>query len=211
MKKTYLFKFIFSILLFFSTYTIFATTEAFFAPDDHPKRKLIELISNTQNRIHAAVYMFTDKDIAQALIQAKQRGVDVKIILDPITIESTWGQAKNLSSNQIEVFIFDTKQHHSTNYQAKMFIPIMHNKFAILDNQVWTGSFNWTQNANQKNHENVIITDDETIIKKYEERFMVLQHFCFSLAKKQITSDNTKRLQRTKKSLLRLLKEIIAL
>lgn len=205
MKKSYVMKLSFGILCLFF-FSLYPTTDALFSPDDHHKRKLIELISYTKNRIHAAIYMFTDKDIAFALINAKQRGVDVKIIVDPISAESTWGQAKNLLTNNIDVFMFDTKQHHSSNPKAQSFAPIMHNKFAVLDNQIWTGSFNWTQSANQKNQENVIITDEENIIKKYEERFTIIQQQCIQLghSRNEATEQNS-----FKKGIYRLLKIIL--
>lgn len=49
------------------------------------------------------------------------------------------------------------------------FHAIMHNKYAIIDNLVWTGSFNWTVSANSKNNENVLIISDE---KEVLERFL---------------------------------------
>ena len=30
----------------------------------------------------------------------------------------------------------------------------MHNKFVLLDNQIWTGSYNWTVSAKKRNKEN---------------------------------------------------------
>jgi phosphatidylserine/phosphatidylglycerophosphate/cardiolipin synthase-like enzyme len=36
----------------------------------------------------------------------------------------------------------------------------MHHKFAVIDNKVvLTGSFNWTRNAAEDNHENIISID----------------------------------------------------
>lgn len=46
----------------------------------------------------------------------------------------------------------------------------MHNKFCIIDNLVITGSYNWTYNAN-RNNENILVTDEGSIIKAYREEF----------------------------------------
>jgi phosphatidylserine/phosphatidylglycerophosphate/cardiolipin synthase-like enzyme len=52
---------------------------------------------------------------------------------------------------------------------------LMHNKFAIIDNEVLiTGSFNWTPTADRKNEENLLIMTDRWLIKKYAERFEYL-------------------------------------
>jgi phosphatidylserine/phosphatidylglycerophosphate/cardiolipin synthase-like enzyme len=162
--------------------SIAPTTEALFAPDDRPKNKLIELITAAKKKIYAAVYMFTEKGIAAALIDAKQRGVDVRMVVDPTSTANQYGQAFELQKNKIPVFVFDTKQHHATNARVRAFAPLMHNKFAVVDGVVWTGSFNWTQSANSRNQENVIITDDKSICQKYEQQFAVLVQRCRSLA-----------------------------
>ena len=48
----------------------------------------------------------------------------------------------------------------------------MHNKYLIVDEFfVLTGSFNWTFQAGKSNQENVVVTDDEWIVHKYEENF----------------------------------------
>jgi len=42
---------------------------------------------------------------------------------------------------------------------------IMHHKFCIIDNQiVFTGCFNWTNNAENKNNENIQITIDDNAL-----------------------------------------------
>ena len=48
----------------------------------------------------------------------------------------------------------------------------MHNKFAIVDDYLLlTGSFNWTDNAVNRNCENILITSDIEVIKKYKDEF----------------------------------------
>jgi len=149
-------------------------SEAFFSPDDHPTKRLIQLIDSTHKKIYAAVYMFTDKEIAEALIKAKKRGVDVKMIVDRATVDYEYGKAKVLKENGIDVYLFseETKKGNGK-YSA-----LMHNKFAILDEQLWTGSFNWTKSANQKNQENVILTTNKKVRQKFEQQFEVLKQRC---------------------------------
>jgi len=51
----------------------------------------------------------------------------------------------------------------------------MHNKFAIIDGkELITGSFNWTQTAQERNEENMLIIHDQDTIDQYSQRFEYL-------------------------------------
>lgn len=156
--------------------SILGKTEVFFSPDDHPTDKLLSLIQQANTKIYAAVYMITDKNIADALINAKKRGVDVKVIVDASSVDSSFGKGILLKKNNIDVFVYRSGVKKTA---TKMrFNPIMHHKFALIDNRLWTGSFNWTKAANFKNQENVIITDNKKTYGKFEAHFQVLKKRC---------------------------------
>ena len=176
MKKYSCFLVLFCLVLTSSVF-LYSKSQVLFSPEDRPTKKLIDLINAAQHKIHAAVYMITDKTIAEALIKAKkERSVDVQIITDKITMESSYGKGKLLKDSGVDVYVFDTsafkKEQNTKFYNAD---PIMHNKFALIDKNVWTGSFNWTQAANRKNRENVLITDEKEIYDKYKKEFGFLK------------------------------------
>ena len=50
------------------------------------KQAVIKNIENAQKSIHMEAFILTDKDILKGLKNAKQRGLDVKVILDPTLI-----------------------------------------------------------------------------------------------------------------------------
>ncbi len=158
--------------------TITAYTEVLFSPVDKPTKRLLELISTSQRRIYAAVYMITDKIIAQALIEAKvKRNVDVQIITDKITYESVFGKGKLLRESGIPLFIYEEKKSPTTRLFG--YGPIMHHKFALFDDtKLWTGSFNWTASANRCNHENVVITDERNVCTQFKAKFEELKMLC---------------------------------
>lgn len=159
------------ILLIVTNMHSFAKDIVYFSPDDHPSDKLINLIDNAHHKIYAAVYMITDKTIAEALIKAKKRGVDVKVIMDRASFEGSWGKGKLLKENNIDLFVFGLHAKQKTKFPS----ALMHNKFALIDNQLWNGSFNWTKNANKNNQENVILTDNSTLYKRFQKHFDVLK------------------------------------
>jgi len=151
-----------------------------FSPQDKPTNMLLKLINEAQKTILAAVYMFTENRIAQALIKARQRNVEIKIIVDRVTVESEYGKALLLLQNGIEVSMYTPFKAAAVPYRflkqnGDKFFPhesIMHNKFAIFDNKtVFTGSFNWTVSANVRNQENVIVIEDADVCKIYETYF----------------------------------------
>ena len=164
---------VYSLSIVVATATPKASLTPLFSPDDKPTRTLIELINNAQTSIHAAVYMLTDKTIAQALINAHARKIDVKIIIDPISI-GKFGKADFLKDGGVEVYVFNPATTTKIAEPDKWFSsePIMHNKFAIFDNKIiWTGSFNWTASANRMNAENVVYAIDKEACQCYEQYF----------------------------------------
>jgi phosphatidylserine/phosphatidylglycerophosphate/cardiolipin synthase-like enzyme len=171
----------FLLIFFILPATLFGHSEAYFSPDDHPTNKLLALINGAKSKIYAAVYMITDKNIAQALIDAKNRGVDVQVIIDQTSMNSDFGKGKELKNGAIELFVFEPHQ-KKTRHKQKFGGAIMHNKFALIDNQLWNGSFNWTKSANIRNQENVIITDDKDMYQKFEKHFAIIKNRCTHIA-----------------------------
>jgi len=144
----------------------------YFSPDDHPTEHLIRYIDQAKIRIYAAIYMFTDKNFAQALIRAKkERKVDVQMITDRTSVENKYGKVYLLIEQGIKTFKFQ-----NGSKRGARFAPLMHNKFAIIDDKVWTGSFNWTISANKKNQENVIYTDEKKVLARFEAHFEKLKN-----------------------------------
>ncbi|MFA5306353.1 MAG: phospholipase D-like domain-containing protein [Candidatus Babeliales bacterium] len=160
--------------IFGATYGV---TEVFFAPDDRPATRLVELIDSAHKKIYAAIYMITDQKIAQALVRARKRGVEVQIIVDTSSMVSSYGKGQQLKAGNIDLYVFGGDSSHHSFRQ-----PLMHNKFAIIDNKVWTGSFNWTKSANEKNQENVILTDNADVRIRFERHFQRLKERCHHYA-----------------------------
>lgn len=155
-------------------------TEVLFSPTDKPTKRLLELIHASKKHIHVAVYMLTDKAIAEALIDAKiKRGIDVQIITDKMTYESAFGKGKKLLEQGIPLFIYSNPSAKKNTFFPTG--PIMHHKFALFDDvKLWTGSFNWTVAANRSNQENVIITDEQHVCNRFKYCFEQLKVFCVS-------------------------------
>jgi hypothetical protein len=135
--------------------------QSYFSPNDNISQKIIDLINNAKKTIHIAIYTLTDWSIKTALLGAKKRGVDIEIIVNQ-TPEQTDSHPliKTLIDNDIIVHIFQQRN-----------TLIMHNKFAIFDdNIIVTGSYNWTYNAKQS-YENVIIIHNAKACPRFITQF----------------------------------------
>lgn len=126
--------------------------------------RLIEKINGAQNSIHIAAFEFDLTPVAEALIAARNRGVDVRWVTDDehgleADEEPDRGQFALIQQAGIEVRA-DTRS------------ALMHNKFWIFDSQtVWTGSTNITGNAVFKQDNNVIVVDSPAVAAIYEREF----------------------------------------
>lgn len=147
-------------LLFIVCFNAFTETEVYFSLYDDPELIIIKNIDSAKEFINIAMYTFTDREIAQAILRAKDRGVDIKIYLDRSQVNAKYGKSRYFVNNGIEGIRIS-----SNNY-------IMHNKFAVIDNKiVITGSYNWTASAGERNDENLLVIDNENIIEKYQNQF----------------------------------------
>lgn len=126
--------------------------------------RLIEKINAAKTSIHIASFEFDLTPVAEALIAAKQRGVDVRWVTDDenglaADEEPGRGQFAMLQNAGIEVRSDDRS-------------ALMHNKFWIFDNQiVWTGSTNITENGIFKQDNNVIVIQSVELATIYEREF----------------------------------------
>jgi len=130
----------------------------FFSPDGGCKDAVISWINKANSTIHILIYSFTLDDVSNALIEATDRGVDVKIVFDSSQI-SQYSEYDRLNDAGIDV----KKDTNSA---------LMHNKVMIVDEKIiLTGSFNWSQNAEERNNENLIVIESVEVSSIFEEEF----------------------------------------
>lgn len=129
------------------------------------EEKLIQLIDSSQTSIHISSFEFNLTPVAEALIAAKNRGVDVKWVTDDknglgYDGQPGRGQFALLTGAGIEV-----KDDAGRS-------ALMHNKFWVFDNQiVWTGSTNVTVNGIFKQNNNVLVIRSSDVAYIFEREF----------------------------------------
>lgn len=167
--------------------------KAFFSPDDDLETILIQLINAEQQSIKIAVFSFTNGDIANALLAAHKRGIEVEIITDISCLKDKFNKIDLLKKGGIKIFIYNPRN-------TTMLNNIMHNKFVLFSKNVngkallWTGSFNFTKSARINNQENVIIIDEKNLIERYQNQYALLKQ---RLKGKETTKLASKKNSRT--------------
>ncbi len=123
-------------------------------------QELIALINEAEDYIYFAIYTFTLPSIADALVNAKKRGVDVRGIVDSKQSSNSYGAPiiKTLLDGGVSVV---TEKHASGN-------GIMHLKTLITESAYATGSYNWTKSATIINDEVLEIGTDPALRQVYE-------------------------------------------
>ena len=119
----------------------FYPTEAavFFSPNGGAENAIVQSIDSAKVRIRMQAFLFSNKEITQALIRAHQRGVKVDVIIDKKMPKKKPNTTEDLLKTGVPTF-FDTA--HRT----------AHDKIIIVDdNIVLTGSFNFVKVAETKN------------------------------------------------------------
>jgi phosphatidylserine/phosphatidylglycerophosphate/cardiolipin synthase-like enzyme len=136
------------------------SVEAHFSPKGGCTEAIVREIQHARHEILVLAYSFTSKPIAQALVDAKLRGVHVDVVLD--------------HSNEHEVY---TDMHFFLEQGLTPVIDphhaIAHNKVMVIDNRtLLTGSFNFTHQAENENAENLmVIKGHPELVRMYKENF----------------------------------------
>ena len=161
-------------MFLFSYGSSFAKIRVFFSTKRGAAEEIIKQIDNAESYIDIAMYSFTYEPIAEAIIRAKNRGVKIRILMDKGQSQSKYSKYQFFLDNDIAII----QDRHA---------GIMHNKIAVIDGKVlFTGSYNWSKSAEERNEENLLeFIDDEEIkgeieeeiIKIYQERLDYLWEF----------------------------------
>ena len=152
-----------------------APTEVYFSPQGGVEAALEKLMDSARQDIRAALYFFTSRPLAAAILRAHKRGVKIQVIIDG-NDESDYSKGYYLRQRGIDVRYArglpkKAKKSKKSKYRVKKF-GIMHHKFMVVDDKmVATGSYNWTASAEKWNRENLLIIKSSSLARKYTVEF----------------------------------------
>ena len=146
----------------------FKRSADFFSPKDKYLEELMAAIiySETES-IHAAVFSFTSKIIFDALIDAINRGVEVKMLFDASAFINRYQRASQLVPTNAQIYMFKDP------------FALMHHKYFLFSNNklfgkrrvLWHGSANATKSGLSRNCEAVSVTTNLKKWNVYKEEF----------------------------------------
>jgi phosphatidylserine/phosphatidylglycerophosphate/cardiolipin synthase-like enzyme len=141
-----------------------ASVEVLYAPGDAPLDRVVKLYQQAKRYIYVSVYGFTYPRAVEALIAAKKRGVDVRMLTDQERTQEL-KQHTALQTLRLAGIPIRVNQHDG----------LMHLKQVVIDDEINTsGSMNHTTSGNLYNDERMDIIIDPVISEKARDRFLAL-------------------------------------
>lgn len=148
---------------FFSLQDEAFSSDVYFTPQEI-KGQILHAIEGCRESIDMAVPGITSRDIVNALVKARERGVHIRIVVDRKR-SLTKGPLSGLYQNK--------------DFAIKALVQKgrMYSNFAIFDSKLLaTGSYCWNDSAGRFNLYNTIFTDETRLLVKYQREFDRLFH-----------------------------------
>lgn len=135
--------------------------ETYFAPEDKVTDKILELIKGAQESIRFLAFSFTDDQIGQAVKKQSKAGLTVQGVFESRGSDTEYSEYGMMRRTRPPLDVLPDDNPY-----------VMHHKVFILDSEtVILGSFNFSQNANESNDENILIVYDPGVAALYQAEF----------------------------------------
>jgi phosphatidylserine/phosphatidylglycerophosphate/cardiolipin synthase-like enzyme len=137
-----------------------ARVEPYFTPGDEVDRVVAARIDAAKRTVHVAAYLFTNRRIAAALVRAAKRGVAVELVVDASQFQSGGlPRVRELDRAGAAIWLREG-------------LAAFHHKVVIVDAgtpgaTVVTGSFNFTQAAQDRNAENLVVIESPEVAGRF--------------------------------------------
>lgn len=133
--------------------------ENYFAPEDGVADKVITRIKGAHSSIYFMAFSFTHDGIGTAMIDRAKQGIKVAGIFESTGSQTQYSEYGKMKKDDIEVYTDGNPY-------------IMHHKVIIIDEQtVIFGSFNFSENADKQNDENLLIIDDPEMARAFKAEY----------------------------------------
>lgn len=134
-------------------------SRVYFSPGDGCLSAILSELGRARKTADICVFTITDDRIAQAIVTAHQRHVQVRILTDNDKQYDGGSDIDRLRRAGIALKV-DESEHH------------MHHKFAVLDGvTLLNGSYNWTRSAGSFNEENLVVSSEPKLVQSFARHF----------------------------------------
>ncbi|HEY6085213.1 MAG TPA: phospholipase D-like domain-containing protein [Nitrospira sp.] len=141
-----------------------ATIEVYYSPEDAPLDRLIRLYGEARRYIYVSVYGLTSPRAVEALVSAKKKGLDVRLITDQERTQDI-KQRSALQTLRLAGIPILINQHDG----------LMHLKQVVIDDEInASGSMNHTTSGNRYNDERFDVIIDHALSVKARDKFLTM-------------------------------------
>jgi phosphatidylserine/phosphatidylglycerophosphate/cardiolipin synthase-like enzyme len=133
--------------------------ENYFTPKDNAAGAIVNRLNQARQSIHFMAFSFTDDALGQAMLDKARNGVEVRGVFENTGSGTQFSEYGPLAEAGLDV-LRDGNPY------------LMHHKVIIIDGRtVVVGSFNFSKSAQTSNDENLLIVDDASLARLFEEEF----------------------------------------
>ena len=136
--------------------------ENYFAPEKKLAPIIADAVANAQSEILFMAFSFTEEQIGETMLARAAAGVPVRGVFETVGSDSDYSYYGRMQDSGLETVQVrqDSNPH------------IMHHKVIIIDREtVIFGSFNFSDSANRRNDENILIVHDPVFTGYFVEEF----------------------------------------
>jgi len=136
-----------------------ASIKLYFSPKGGTKAAVIEELSKSQHSIKFMTFSLTDPAIKDLVLTKKAAGLQIEGVMDECLSRSQYSLIKPFKAAGLS-FLRDGNQ------------ALLHHKVIIIDDQtVITGSFNYSDSAENSNNENTLVIKSKSIASLYNKEY----------------------------------------
>jgi phosphatidylserine/phosphatidylglycerophosphate/cardiolipin synthase-like enzyme len=156
--------------------------ENYFAAEDGVAERVIQKINQAQHTIHFLAFSFTHDGMGRAMLDRHTAGAEVQGIFETTGSNTPFSEYGKMKRAGLDVY------QDGNPY-------VMHHKVILLDDHVTIfGSFNFSDNADRDNDENLLIVDSPEFTAQFEQEYQrVLAIAKNPPARKQGGAERTER------------------
>lgn len=134
--------------------------DVYFSPDDGVQASFLDLIDNAQKSIYFMAFSFTSDELGDAVRARAQDGVEVKGVMEDEQVNSNAGTE------------FDPFRQAGLDVLRDANQGQMHHKVMIIDESIVVfGSYNFTNSAETRNDENLLVIYNTEIASQFLAEF----------------------------------------
>lgn len=133
--------------------------ENYYSPSDRAASHVVRWMSAARHRVHFLAFSFTLDGLGDMALQRAQAGVEVGGVFEGSGVTNEFSEFRRLKEAGLDVLLDGNPWN-------------LHHKVIVIDDRVSIfGSFNFSNNADRENDENLLIVEDVGLARAFEEEY----------------------------------------